>query len=220
MNANADIKPTTLEEMNSLIFDMGETIPEGDYLKLMNYTKDLFNEMTKLKEKARTPDITTTFKTNYIVKHEEKLFRLRKIVKNKTTTGIDILVFYHEDDNLSFTHYLQVGQYMRVYENGKDYKFIKIRKINDKSFQYDIIYIRANGEKHIRKERVFKFMDKTFYERLNTKNILYYSNNQSQSGQQGTTKILYDKLCLDSNGNRVDEENFVYNEDLKISDLN
>jgi hypothetical protein len=48
-----------------------------------------------------------------------------------------------------------------------DYKFIKIKKINDKSFKYDIILIRHNGEKHIRKERVFKFMDKTNLRAIN-----------------------------------------------------
>jgi hypothetical protein len=83
----------------------------------MNYTKDLFNEMSKLKDKAKTPDITTTFKINYLLKHDERLFRLRKVMKNKTSTGADALVFYHENDTLTYTHYLQVGDYMRVYDN-------------------------------------------------------------------------------------------------------
>ena len=217
---NADIKPTTtLDEISNLIFDLGESIPEGDYLKLMNYTKDLFNEMSKLKDKAKTPDITTTFKVNYLLKHDERLFRLRRVMKNKTSTGADALVFYQENDTFTYTHYLQVDDYMRVYADD-GYKFIKITKINDKSFKYDIILIKHNGEKHIgRKSKVFRFMGKTNYERLTNRNILYYSINKQSGGGIGITKTFYDKLCLDSNGNRVDEDTYVYNEYLKISDL-
>lgn len=197
MNANADNHAdnaeqpqNALQSLNGLIFDLGDTIPEGIYLEMMNHTKQIFNDMKKLKEATKTiinPMETIEGRVNYTLNGEDKLFKLRRVVKDRYE-GEDILKFYQEDSLLFNIRSLKLYQLMRIYENGNDYKFIRITKINEKSFKYDIIKIYCNGSITIRKNKILKFREGEFVEDLRRKNILFYDTPNMR------TSRLYSKL--------------------------
>ena len=110
-----------LENLNGLIFELSEKIPNGDYLKLMNYTKKIYDEMKK----------------------NEILISNR----NPNTQLLSYIWFYDDigdTDKISFMNieekhfFLKVDDCIRLISNGTNNKYIKIVKINKHSIIYNL----------------------------------------------------------------------------------
>jgi hypothetical protein len=158
----------------------------------MNNSKKLFEGINKLKEDRKRGLqnfnlVNVEQKANFIINHEDKIFKLRRIVKD-IHEGDDIIKFYEENDTLFHIRSLKINQVLRVYERGNDFKFIRITKINKKSFKYDIIKICENRVVIIAKDKVLKFKDGEYYEDLTRKNILFYNTSNL------TTQRIFNKL--------------------------
>jgi hypothetical protein len=221
INANADnaeeqqnAEPTPLEALNGLIFDMyldNTQFKEGDYLKLMNYTKEIFNEMKKIKEQQQPEqqpinrnnilsNLTLNEKVDNIVYRDDKLFTLRRITREKTQAGIEYIRLF--DEGLFMAQKtLKVGEILRLYESGTGYKFIRLTKINEMSIKYNIMYY--DGNKYIKRNNTLKFKDKDFYENFISKNILIYNHSN------GLSSSIYAKL--------MDNDDLEENDNLKIT---
>jgi hypothetical protein len=223
INANADnaeeqqnAEPTALESLNGLIFDMyldNTQFKEGDYLKLMNYTKEIFNDMKKIKEKQQPEqqpinrnnilnNLTLNEKVDNIIYREDKIFTLRRITREQTPTGVYYIRLF--DEGLFMAQKtLRVGEILRIYESGTGvYKFIRLTKINEMSIKYNIMYY--DGHTHIKRNNTLKFKDKDFYENFTSKNILIYNSSYA------LISSLYAKLI--DNGDEEYEK-----DDLKIT---
>ena len=223
-NANADnaeqpqnAEPTALEALNGLIFNMyldNQQFKEGDYLKLMDYTKKIYDEMKQIKEQQQPQqplqpqlminnnEITTI---NYIIHREPKLYTLRRITREQTDEGTNYIRLYEDNNLLVAERIMKKGDILRVYSQGQDYKFIKLDKINEKSIKYHIFHYNGQDGLRYKKDNItLKFKDGVYYEDLTTKKILFYN--------------LSNSVCY-SLYNRLNDDNQLVNENLRISDL-
>ena len=182
MNANADnhaenAELSPLEKLNSLIFDLGDTIPEGIYLEMMNHTKKLYDDMNKIKNRSLNFNIMTIEDKAMMIKNEDKLYILRRI-QRREFEDLNIGVRFYEKDDLLFPIREGFkGIVIRLFSAGNTYKFMKITKINIKSIKYDILYITEGRQPRIKKDNKLKFQNGDYYDNLSsysTKQILIY----------------------------------------------
>jgi hypothetical protein len=182
MNANADnhaenAELSPLEKLNSLIFDLGDTIPEGVYLEMMNHTKKLYDDMNKIKNRSLNFNIMTIEDKAMMIKNEDKLYILRRI-QRREFEDLNIGVRFYEKDDLLFPIREGFkGTVIRLFSAGNTYKFMKITKINIKSIKYDILYITEGRQPRIKKDNKLKFQNGDYYDNLSsysTKQILIY----------------------------------------------
>ena len=182
MNANADnhaenAELSPLEKLNSLIFDLGDTIPEGVYLEMMNHTKKLYDDMNKIKNRSLNFNIMTIEDKAMMIKNEDKLYILRRI-QRREFEDLNIGVRFYEKDDLLFPIREGFkGIVIRLFSAGNTYKFMKITKINIKSIKYDILYITEGRQPRIKKDNKLKFQNGDYYDNLSsysTKQILIY----------------------------------------------
>lgn len=223
MNANADnhaenAELSPLEKLNGLIFDLGDTLPEGVYLEMMNHTKKIFEEMQNKKTKIYTiPQIqqqrsrvlnslTVEERIENMMIRDDKIFTLRRITQDIEQNNDEVenkyISLYEKNNTLIPAKQLRAGNIMRIYENGNDYKFLKLIKINAMSIKYDILYYDGNNI-YIKKDNKLKFKDATFYENLENKKILFYNSSTFIMSR------LWNKLS--------DNKEIINNNNLKIS---
>lgn len=148
----------SLENLNGLIFELSEKIPNGDYLNLMNYTKKIYDAMKK----------------NEII-----MFN-----RNPNTQLLKYIRFFDDigdTDKISFMNieeehcFLKVNDCIRLISNGKNKKYIKIKKINRHSFIYDL-YLCCNGLFYINKNIKLVFSKGQYNENFLDKKIYFYRN--------------------------------------------
>ena len=123
-----------LTEINASIFEIGETIPEGVYLSMMNNSKKIFDAIGKIKKPHQ--NMTITEKCQYIIMREDKVFKLRRITKEHDEQGDYINLW--ETQTFISVESLKVGQLLRIFETRNEYKFLMLTKINGMSIKYDI----------------------------------------------------------------------------------
>lgn len=215
MNANAEINADNTEqpqnalskalsEINASIFEIGETIPNGVYLSMMDNSKKIFDEINKIKQPPIRLNFTIDEKTNYILNKEDKILRLRRITKENDGEG-EYLRLWEEEQQFMSVKTLRINQIIRIFETKNKYKFVRITKINEMSFKYDILEFEGN-EKRIRKNNTLKFKDKTYYENFENRNILFYNEGHA------TTTSLFSKISIIFNENLE-----IVNDNLKIT---
>lgn len=208
MNANAEINAEqppnalniALSEINASIFEIGESIPEGVYLSMMNNSKKIFDEISKIKQPSLR-NLTITEKCQYIMNKEDKIYKLRRITKENNNEG-DYITLWETQTFISVRS-IKVGQLLRIFETRHQYKFLMLTKINGMSIKYDI-YKFSDGGCHIKRNNTLKFKDKDYYENLLEKNILFYDTPHL------TTSHLFNLLIESHNVG----DNFVLNMDL------
>jgi hypothetical protein len=185
MNANADINAeqpknalqNALNEINASIFELGETIPEGIYLSMMNNSKKIYDEIKKVKNRSFNFNIMTIEDKARMIKNEDKLYILRRIQRDQVDSFNFGVRFFEKYDLLFPVRDGFTGIYIRLFSSGGSYKFMKITKINSKSIKYDILFITAGHNTKIKKNNTLKFKEGDFYEDLSdytTKQILIY----------------------------------------------
>jgi hypothetical protein len=113
----------SLENLNGLIFELSEKIPEGAYLNLMNYSKKIYDAMKK----------------NEIIMYN----------RNPDTHLLKYIYFFDDigdTDKISFMsieeedYFLRVNDCIRLICNGTNKKYIKIVKINKHSIIYNLYF--------------------------------------------------------------------------------
>lgn len=187
MNANADnhaenaenAELSPLEKLNGLIFDLGDTIPEGVYLEMMNHTKTIYEELKKKIKIYTIPQRTINERVRNIRNNEDKIYKLRRIIAREAEdSNISLLSFYEKDNLLLPIRTGYNGTSIRLFSAGNTYKFMMISKINIKSIKYDILYITEGREPRIKRNNTLKFKDGDYYNDLSsyaTKRILFYN---------------------------------------------
>lgn len=182
----------SLENLNGLIFELSEKIPEGDYLNLMNYSKKIYDAMKK----------------NEVIIYN----------KNPNTHLLKYIRFYNDINDtskISFCdiedalHYLRVNDCIRLISNGKNKKYMKIIKINKHSIIYNIylctynhFYVKQNIKLVFSKGQYSEnFTDKKIYflpatnETTNNEFNLIFNNREFQT--KNKLSIYYDLEFLD-----------------------
>jgi hypothetical protein len=205
---NAENSP--IQKLNGLIFDLGDTIPEGVYLEMMNHTKQIYEE---LKKKTRPLNLggarTIPERIDDIINKEDKNYFLRRITKdtrdNDDGTSDTILKVYGDDNLLFHKKELRKNSLLRVHAFDNDYKFMRITKINEKSFKFDLIKI-SRGTISITKDKVLKIKDGEYLEDLRNKNIIFYDLGDI------TIRALYNRLINGKPENEFLEINMSLNE--------
>jgi hypothetical protein len=200
---NAENSP--IQKLNGLIFDLGDTIPEGIYLEMMNHTKQIYEE---LKKKTRPLNLggarTIPDRIDDIINKEDKNYFLRRIIKD-TRENEAILKVYGNDNLLFHKKELRKNSLLRLHAFDDDYKFMRITKINEKSFKFDLIKI-SRGEISITKDKVLKIKDGEYLEDLRNKNIIFYDLGHI------TINALYNRLINGKPENEFIEVNMSLNE--------
>ena len=194
---------TPLEALNGLIFNMyldNQQFKEGDYLKLMDYTKKIYDELKK-KEKNISLNIGVSIpeRVRMIRNKEDKLYILRRIRSRELEDSNISLSFYEKDDLLLPIRTGFRGVSIRLFSAGNTYKFMCVSKINIKSIKYDILYITEGRQTRIKKNNTLKFKDGDYYEDLSsykTKQILIYN----------TSGVVCYALINEENLNWIDAE--------------
>jgi hypothetical protein len=161
-----------------LIFDLGDTIPEGIYLEMMNHTKTIYDELKKKIKIYTIPQRTINQRVRIIKNEEDKLYILRRIMRRGLEDGNISLSFYEKNDLLFPIRSGFRGVSIRLFSAGNTYKFMCVSKINIKSIKYDILYITEGREPRIKKNNTLKFKDGDYYDALScysTKQILFYN---------------------------------------------
>jgi hypothetical protein len=167
-----------LESLNGLIFENGEKMENGLYLELMNLSRKIYEDFEQMKKQKFKKD-------DYLV------YKLRRITREQKTNGEFYLRFYESNNLLIARECLEVNDYMRIFSEGDSYKFIKIVKINEKSFKYDLFFVKPNGARYVKRGIILKFRDRDYYENLEDKNILFYEMTQHKTYDLFSDKFLY-----------------------------
>jgi hypothetical protein len=188
-NQNANQKLTdALGEVNASIFEIGDTIPEGIYLSMMNNTKKIFDQVEILRKKTTTNINviryaygSTAEQVNHILNAENKVYHLRRMERVIDPNNQETLLkIYEGNAQLPLCmKILRVNDLLRIFDTGNRYKFIRIKKINEKSIKYDIIYKHNDG--HVKIDRGNALVTKSgeYFEDLTTKNIYFYNHTMS-----------------------------------------
>ena len=157
-NSNADANTSSLEKLSGLIFDLGEKIPEGVYLEMMDHTKKIYEEvqqLQKLSEKKKQLINDDNDVITMVVNYEHKIWVLKNIEISSSNKG----VFVSFNNSFGTLRYGKVGMFIRLFSGGESFKFMRITKINSKSIQYDIIEINTTWgsiRKYIKKGNTLK----------------------------------------------------------------
>ena len=126
----------SLGELNETIFNLGGNLPEGDYLKMMNSTKKIFDAIKDLEQK------------NLLIQqqpHENVgIHRLMHIKTCINTDNIKYVAFINTDGATFLT--ARINDIIQILSNGENKKFIKITKINAHSIIYSLFrFIEDEG---------------------------------------------------------------------------
>lgn len=168
---NAELSP--LQKLNGLIFDLGDTIPEGVYLEMMNQTKKIYDEMKEKIKIYTVPQRTISQRINDIINKEDKTYFLRRIKKDINNEGESILKIYGNDNLLIQARDLKIGSILRLHAFYCDYKFMIIKKINEKSFKYDLVKITNGADTiGISRDRILKIKEGEYLEDLLNKAVV------------------------------------------------
>ena len=109
---------SALAKLNEVLFENSDSIPEGLYLQLMNLSKGVFDENSKLKTKTKTT-------------HYTMLYRNYKIKAIKTCyVSQDISCIQLIDSEENAIHTLNVGNMIQTLSFGDNKIFFEILKIN------------------------------------------------------------------------------------------
>jgi hypothetical protein len=213
MNANAEINgnalSVALSEINASIFEMGDSIPNGVYLEMMNNSKKVFDEVEileesnkKMKEKIENRGgMTIGEKVNYIIGFEDKMSKLDYIIVGTDGNGEKYVHFYNRDNEIICER--RIGDYIRVFESGCNYKFMRIEKINKSSIVYSVFKKLVFG-RFFKNENISLKVTGT----LRGRNILIYESSKL------LTEVLFNTFDrIEDNG---DEGEMVEDKFLKI----
>jgi hypothetical protein len=213
MNANAEqpqnALSVALSEINASIFEIGEVIPNGVYLEMMNNSKKVFDEVKileesnkKMKEKIENrSSMTIEEKVKYIIGSEDSMSKLDYIKVGTDDEG-KYADFYDREGSLIICR--RIGDYIRVFESGGNYKFMKIEKINKCSIVYSVFKKLVFG-------RYFKNLNVCLTVRngnmattFRSRNILIYDSSKI------LTKTLFNRVCfIENNEDEIEEDKFL-----------
>jgi hypothetical protein len=153
-----------LENLNGLIFELSEKIPNGDYLNLMNYTKKIYDAMKK-NELITCNKNTNTHIIKQIVKYNYNDYLLIRDTND-----------YNEAE-------LKEGDCLRIVSNGTNKKYMKIKKINRNSFIYDL-YLCCNGLFYINKNIKLVFSKGQYHENFLDKKIYFHKSTNEHANNE------------------------------------
>jgi|LakMenE18May11ns_1017448.scaffolds.fasta_scaffold9929242_4 hypothetical protein len=177
---------SSITELNALLFENTDKIPEGLYLQLMNLSGKVYNE---LKVKA-IPEIK--------IKHyDTPMYTLDNIATYKSAKTIRL----GNSDNINITgNIIYVGGIFQTYVEGLDLCFYKVDKVNDCSVwftkwfaRFDILYneyVWYSKEINMKKRNLL------------TKNIIVYHKPQIE-----TIKLFNE--CIDQTS--IDHPHHLHN---------
>jgi hypothetical protein len=214
MNGNAEqpqnALSVALSEINASIFEIGEVIPNGVYLEMMNNSKKVFDEVKileesnkEMKEKIENrSSMTIKEKVDYIIGYEDSMYKLDYIEVGRDYEG-KYANFCNREDNL-FLCRRRIGDYIRVFESGGDYKFMRIEKINKSSIVYSVFKKLVFGRYYKNENVSLKIRNGNMETRLRGKNILIYDSRKL------LTKVLFDRVCFIEDGyDEIEEDKFL-----------
>jgi hypothetical protein len=213
MNGNAEqpqnALSVALSEINASIFEIGEVIPNGVYLEMMNNSKKVFDEVKileesnkKMKEKIENrSSMTINEKVNYIIGSEDSMSKL-DYIKVGTDDDGKYADFYDRFNQDIICR--RIGDYIRIFESGGDYKFMRIEKINKSSIVYTVFRKVVYG-RYYRNENVsLKVKNCDTETTLRSRNILIYDSSKL------LTKALFDRVCfIENNEDEIEEDKFL-----------
>lgn len=214
MNGNGEQQQNALSvalsEINSCIFEIGEVIPNGIYLEMMNNSKKVFDEIKileedneKMKEKIENRgSMTITEKVKYITCNEDNMSKL-DYVKVGTDDDGKYIDFYERDGSLIICR--RIGDYIRIFESGGNYKFMRIDKINKNSIVYSVFRKVVYGRyyKNLNVSLIVK-TGEHHIKALRSRNILIYDSSKI------LTKALFNKVCfIENNEDEIEGNKFL-----------
>jgi hypothetical protein len=218
MNANAEQSQNTLSvalsEINASIFEIGDSIPNGVYLEMMNNSKKVFDEVKileesnkKMKEKIENrSSMTINEKVSYIIGYEDIISKLDYIRVGTDDEG-KYANFYDRENSLIICR--RIGDYIRVYESGGNYKFMRIDKINKSSIVYSVFRKIIFGRYYKNENVSLKIKNGKYHTSpLGSRNILLYVSSKNLA------KILFDRFNIIEDNE--DDDEMVEDKYLKI----
>jgi len=213
MNGNAEqpqnALSVALSEINASIFEIGEVIPNGVYLEMMNNSKKVFDEVKileesnkKMKEKIENRgNMTINEKVNYIIGYEDSMSKLGYIEVGTDDEG-KYADFFDVGEGIIIRR--RIGDYIRVFESGSDYKFMKIEKINKCSIVYSVFRKLVYGRYYKNENVSLKFRSGNMRITFRSRNILIYDSSKI------LTKTLFDRVCIiEDNEDEIEDDKFL-----------
>jgi hypothetical protein len=213
MNGNAEqpqnALSVALSEINASIFEIGEVIPNGVYLEMMNNSKKVFDEVKileesnkKMKEKIENrSNMTINEKVNYIIGYEDSMSKLGYIEVGTDDEG-KYADFFDVGEGIIIRR--RIGDYIRVFESGSDYKFMKIEKINKCSIVYSVFRKLVYGRYYKNENVSLKFRSGNMRITFRSRNILIYDSSKI------LTKTLFDRVCIiEDNEDEIEDDKFL-----------
>jgi hypothetical protein len=195
-----------LSEINSSIFEIGDVIPNGIYLEMMNNSKKIFDEVNKLEKKIKNNINSVDDKVRYIRYTEDSLNKVSYIISGKDENNgyRRFINFYDMDDSVIMSSF--EGNYIRLFESGGNYKFMRIDKINDNSIIYSVFRKEMYGTlyKHLNRKLIIKKGNHTTT--MRARNILIYKSSNM------LCEILYSSVMTIEAG----AEGLEHNDALRI----
>jgi hypothetical protein len=199
-----------MSEINASIFEIGESIPEGVYLDMMNNSKKLFDEVKILEDKNKIMEekikdrgvMSIAEKVEYTQFYEENICKLDTV--NIGCDGEELYAdFYEKDGSEIFTR--REGDYIRIYGGAGNYKIMVIDKINKNSIIYRVYKKEVYGTFSVNSKVRLTVQHGENRISLGGKNILIYHSSED------FVEALYEKVMVAEEGYEM-----VYNELLKI----
>lgn len=188
---------TALSELNTSIFEIGDAIPEGVYLQMMNNSKKVFDEVEKMKKGSK--NMTIKDKIEYTLFIEDGIYKIDSIISGVNSNGTKFINFYGgEDGGALFSR--KVGDYIRVFMNGDGYKFLRIDKINKNSIVYTVYKIILYGNMKTNENNLIIKKGDNIVLNLRSRNILLYG------GEELLARQLYDNLIWYNSGTIEDKK--------------
>lgn len=185
-----------LSAINASIFEIGDVIPEGVYLEMMNNSKKVFDEVKILEEKVNK-NMTIEDKLNYIQYKEDSISKLDYIKVGTDDEG-KYIDFYDREGSIIICR--RIGDYIRIFESAGNYKFMRIEKINNSSIIYSVFRKVVYGRYYKNLNVSLKVKNGDYETILRGRNILLYDSSRT------LTSALFNRVCFIENNEDENEE--------------
>lgn len=179
----------SLENLNGLIFELSEKIPEGDYLNLMNYSKKIYDAMTK-NEVINYNKNPNSYLLNHIRFYDNINETAKILVSDIFNTGF----------------FFRVNDCIRLLSNGKNKKYMKIIKINKHSIIYNLYIYSHSANSFYKRENIKLVFSKGQYSENFTDKKIYFQPETNETTNNEFNLIFNNRQLQTANNLNIYNE--------------